>query len=120
MATWQSLGIIQPSLNDWQSFALPSVGGETFRATFLNLGTSSARIWSTSALIDSLYATDESGSSLRLYPRIEKEIFYLPIPPEFKEVGLVVRYLRVKKWARYRIGRVNEPRWSLQIEEFIP
>lgn len=120
MATWQGLGLVTPTLNQWQILPIASIGGETFRVTFINLGTNPQnRKWTTSCLIDSLYATDESGSSVRVYPAVEKEVIFLPIPPELKNAGLIVRYLRVKKLARYGIGRTTEPGWSIEVEEFI-
>ncbi|OLP19812.1 hypothetical protein BST81_03520 [Leptolyngbya sp. 'hensonii'] len=120
MASWQSLGIVTPKLGQWLLFNSPSIGGETFRVTFLNLGLSPEnRIWKSFAVLDSLYATDESGSSSRLYPSVEKQVIYLPIPPEFKTAGLIVRYLRIRKFPKRFLGRVEEPIWAVELEEFI-
>ncbi len=120
MASWQSLGLVQPALGVWRLCDAPSVGGETFRVTFLNLGLSPQnRRWASFAVIDSLYSSDDRGSSLRIYPSVEKSVLYLPIPPEFRAAGLTVRYLRLRKFYRRYLGRVNEPAWSVEVEEFL-
>lgn len=121
MASWISLGIITPALNEWRSADVASIGGETFRITFLGLGPGeNNRIWKTSALIDGIYFNGDSGSSVRLYPSGDREIIYLPIPPELKAAGVTVRYIRAKKLARYRLGRITEPAWGIEVEELIP
>lgn len=118
---WQSLGVVTPVINEWRLCPSPSIGGETFRVKFLNLGLNpESRRWSSFAVIDSLFLNDLSGSSVRVWPSVENEVIFLPIPPEFKEAGWIVRDLRVKKFFRYRLGRINEPQWSIEVEEFIP
>lgn len=120
MASWQSLGVVTPALGVWRLCNTPSVGGETFRVSFLNLGLSpESRIWGSFAVLESLYATDESGSSARIYPKVGSQVLYLPIPPEFKEAGVIVRYLKLRKFTKRYLGRVNEPAWSVEIEEFL-
>lgn len=121
MATWQSLGVITPELNQWQSFLAPTYGGETFRVSFFNLGVSAEnRRWASFAVIDSIWDSGQSGSSVRVYPAIDSEVIVIPIPPEFKAVGKVVRSLRIKKFFRRRLGRVVEPGWGIELEEFRP
>lgn len=121
MATWSGLGIATPVNNQWITLNLPTLGGETFRVSFFGLGPSPEnRKWASSLLIDTVYATGESGVSKRVWVSEVKEIIHLPIPPDLLDAGLTVRYLRVKKLWRYGVGRVVEPGWSCEIEEFIP
>ncbi len=120
MADWQSLGLVNPSLNEWTFLPIPTVGGETFRASFVGLGTISDRRWRSYALIDGVYYNGDSGTSFRVWPNQQNEIFSLPIPAELKQSGIIVRYLRVRKVFRGRVGRASEPNWSIQIEELLP
>lgn len=120
MGSWQGLGIATPTIGQWQILNLPSLGGETFRVNFFALGTNPQnRVWATYLIVDSLYSTGESGSSARIYPSATPEVIFLPIPPDFKQAGLVVRYLQVRKFSRRRTGRTVEPGWSVEVEEFV-
>lgn len=124
MATWSSLGLLTPDIGGWQVFNNPTVGGETFRVSFLGLGVNpDSRIWKTFAVIDGLYvagAETMSGASVKVWPNSLKEIIYLPIPPEFKAAGWTVRDIRVRKFSRFRMGRIVEPQWGIEVEEFFP
>lgn len=121
MASWSSLGVVTPHLGEWRLFDAPSAGGETFRLSFINLGLNpESRRWGGFGVLDSLYATDVSGSGSRVYPKVEKQIITLPIPQDLKNAGLVVRYFRVRKFTRRYLGRVNEPAWAIELEEFVP
>lgn len=124
MATWQSLGLITPEIGGWQTFENPSIGGETFRVGFFGLGINAdSRPWRTFAVLDGLYFAGSevmSGSSVPVWPSSLKEVIYLPIPPEFKQAGWVLRSIRVRKFSKYRNGRISEPKWGIEIEEFFP
>jgi len=120
MASWQSLGIITPTLGAWQLLNTPSVGAEAFRVTFMNLGLApNGRYWRSFGVVDTIYSTDEKGSSIRIYPSVEKSVIALPIPEALKDAGFIVRYVRVRKFVKRFSGRVNEPAWSVEVEEFV-
>lgn len=114
--SWESLGVLSPSLN-WQSFpALASIS-QTFRViqSFSSPSPGPALIcqWFESqsppsrATIRKIYATVENASSIIL----------LPIPPDLKVAGIVSRAIQLKLG---RFPHFDLENWQIEIQVFMP
>lgn len=109
--TWVELGTV--NLNyQWQLLNSPSVGSETFRIT--HLFTNNEYVYS-KALISQVYGNPyEFYGTRSLYPSNNLKLLTLPIPNDFKEQGVIVRYLALKLYWRYYISTT----WQIKVEEF--
>lgn len=117
LGTWNSIGTIEPSWEDWLFFPGDIIDSETLRFTFacdwikrFNLSYGILRFH---------YPTTEATVSpvVRTWPQAEKLILVFPIPQEFKENGIVLRKIAIKKIFRRDYFNPNyDPPWTLTIE----
>jgi len=114
---WARIGApIIPDLN-WQFFDQPVIGSETFKIT----NTWSIRpYYKMKAYLGQFWANSEEVSGVRrIYPiKDTKQIITLEIPEEFKDEGLILRYIGVKL-ARPLPSTASYD-WRIELEVFQP
>lgn len=111
---WRILGTVKPSL-EWIVLETPTLS-ETFRISYSGIDP----YFNSVVFIRQYFANDEVLPVSKTYPKSEKLILEMQIPQAFKNDGLVIRYLGVKRSFRKKYGRFYPfGNWQLTIEEWI-
>ena len=96
---WQLIGTLVPGYR-WQQFDTPVIGGELFRVsqTWNGQYPGDGPAW-----FSSVFANSGISGFRRFYSNNEPLLMEMPIPDEFVDAGLLVRYIQVKLGIRTRL-----------------
>ena len=112
---WNSLGIIKPTF-EWQLYDLAIVGSEIFRVT--NTWTIPP-FYRLRAYLGQFFATNEVIISSRIYPfKNIHRIIELKIPDDFKQDGIITRYVGVKLGNINKLGLYPYD-WQVELWEYL-
>lgn len=113
---WSTLGSRTPTL-EWQVFDIPVISTEAFRITNR---WSIPPYYKMQAYLGQFFGTTaEVFTSKIIYPT--KDRLYtveLKIPEDFRNHGILTRYIGIKLGGYRRIGLLNYD-WQVEIDEFI-
>lgn len=108
--TWLNVGTLTPT-KDWQQFDTPVIGGELFRVTQTWTGKYPA---AGPAWLSSVYANAGISGFRRFFSNEEPLLLEMPIPDDFANSGLLVRYVQL------RLGVDSRPfadsNWQVTLE----
>jgi hypothetical protein len=120
---WLSLGVLAPGLLNWRTFraAKPlAAGAAVFRVRPSAI--EPGHKFKTYALVRFKAVIDGDliyTPTRRIYPRSEPIVIEAPIPREVRGSGVEWRPEILKKIYRNFRGRNPEPKWRIEIEEFV-
>lgn len=112
---WNSLGSITPT-TEWQLYNVPVVGVELFRIQ--NFWTIKP-YYRMRAYLGQFFGTiDEVLISRRIYPFKDSiQEIQLLIPSDFKNAGIITRYIGIKLATPYKIGYYAHD-WNVRLDEY--
>jgi len=115
---WQPLGDITPEFDFWQKFPGEAAAAEVFRIRYQsgNIEKVFSTLWLRRVWTAGVFQNKEVELSQKLYPQVSAVILWLPVPPLYNSVGLILEPVgyEVKK-NYYRKGAV-EPFWSVSLD----
>lgn len=120
---WRSLGVLAPALKDWRTFraATPlASGAAVFRVR--PSGFEPGHKFKTYALVRfraRIEGLDTYTLTRRIYAYSEPIVMEAPIPREVRGAAVQWRPEILKKIYRNFRGRNPEPKWRIEIEEFV-
>lgn len=107
---WLDVGTLTPS-HQWQQFESPVIGGELFRVTQSWVGRYPA---AGPAWLSSAFANAGISGFRRFFSNEDPLLLEMPIPQEFTDAGLLVRYVQL------RLGVDSRPfadsNWQVTLE----